>query len=115
VAASAWNCIKQRAGADPILAARICEVRKFKSLLRDGYSEPPATPSQFGRSLRGDPRWPPPALAAGLALALGTGIGWWARDQLAPGPGWAPMAEVRSAEVGSELAEVERLVARAGS
>ena len=107
--------LHQAAAADPKLAARICEARKLKSLLRDAYAEPPVAASQVRGPVPGEARWPLPAIAAGLALALGTGIGWWAQEQLAPGPGWAPMAEVRSAEIGDELAEVERVILHLGS
>jgi intracellular sulfur oxidation DsrE/DsrF family protein len=107
--------LHQAAAENPDLAARICEARKLKSLLRDAYAEPPQPPSRSRARGREEQRWRMPAAAAGLALALGAGIGWWANERLAPGPGWATVADARSAEIGDALGAVERVILHLGS
>lgn len=107
--------LHQAAADDPELANHICEVSKLKSLLRDAYAELPPAPSQVYAAAAGGRRWRLSAMAAGLALALGVGLGWWAQGVLAPSPGWESVAKARTAAIGDDISQVERVILHLGS
>ena len=75
--------------SDPDFKVRACEMRTLKEMVRGAYGEVPAAPALARR-----PAWlgAPQALAAGVMLALGLGLGWLARDSSQAAPTYDRLA-----------------------
>lgn len=75
-----------RLDGDPAFKAQVCELRTLKEMVRGGYGDIPMP--RYKR--RASDQWCrlPNALAAGLCLAVGVGVGWFANDRVDTRPAY---------------------------